>query len=268
MAALGLAGALLLFAPIWPDFVSGPFVLESGHRAVVRAQVPGEVVQVLASEGQQVSSGVPLLRLRNLQLESAATQAAADLKLASARAIDANLNYGDFGAAEHERQELLQRQQSLAQQVAELQVASPDAGVVATPRLHDLLGKYLTAGATVAEVADLSTMTARIFVPEFGVRDLRLGERVRLQVRSAVLPINGKLRWVGPASSPVEPGFVQKEQLEGLHPPHYYVAKVDVANHGELREGMTGTAKIFVRRRSLAAFAGRFARDLVERRVW
>ena len=49
-----------------------------------------------------------------------------------------------------------------------------------TPRLHDLLGAYLKPGTNVAEVADLSTMTARIYVPEFSMRDVRLGAPVRL----------------------------------------------------------------------------------------
>ena len=44
--------------------------------------------------------------------------------------------------------------------------------------MHDLLGAYLKAGTEVAEVADLSTMTARIYVPEFGMRDVRMGAPV------------------------------------------------------------------------------------------
>ncbi|MGA8876359.1 MAG: M50 family metallopeptidase, partial [Candidatus Korobacteraceae bacterium] len=44
----------VLFVPLWPDFVEARFVLEPSHRAVVRADVPGVVVQVLTSENQTV----------------------------------------------------------------------------------------------------------------------------------------------------------------------------------------------------------------------
>jgi len=35
-----------------------------------------------------------------------------------------------------------------------------------------------------------------------------------------------------------------------------------------LREDMAGEAKIYVRKRSIAGFAWRFARDMAGRRVW
>jgi len=46
------------------------------------------------------------------------------------------------------------------------------------------------------------------------------------------------------------------------------VAFVWLKNEGNLKPGMTGTAKVLVARRSLAGFAFQFTNDLISRRIW
>jgi putative peptide zinc metalloprotease protein len=259
---------VVLFTPVWPDFVSGQFVLEPAQRAVIRADVPGKVEQVLVAENQSVSAGTPLLRLRNLQLESEAAQTNAKLREASARAVQAGLRYSDFGRAEREREEQAERNRILQTELEHLQITSPIAGVVVTPRLQDLVGSYVPAGTQVAEVADMRTMRARIYIPEYGVRDVRVGTRARLQVPGRLFPVSAKLDSMAPLFADIDPAFAEKEQLSGIVPPPYYVGFVTLNNDGTLWEGASGDAKLFVRRRSLAAFMGRFGSDLFERRFW
>lgn len=258
----------ILFIPVWPDSVHARFVLEPARRAVVRAQVPGVVSQVLAGENQVVTPGTPLLRLRNLALESDAAKANANFHEASARAIRAGLNYSNFGRAARERQESAERDRALEGELAHLEVTSPMAGVVVTPRLQDLLGSYVDAGHELAEVANLDTMTARIYIPEFGVRDIRPGMPARLQIPSRPLPISGTLASVSPLSSTIDPGLAERQQLSGIVPPPFYVGLVNVPNDGTLWDGMTGTAKLFVGYRSLLAMMARYGRDLFQRRFW
>ena len=160
------------------------------------------------------------------------------------------------------------RQQSFAEEIKLLEVTSPIGGIVTTPQLHDLLGAYLKSGTEVAEVADLSTMRARIYIPEFSMRDVRLGAPVRLHAESQFQPWSGTLVSLAPASSLIETGLIEKAQLEGIRAPRFYVGKVELQNQGDLREGMRGNAKIQVGRRSAAEFTWRFARDLVGRRLW
>jgi putative peptide zinc metalloprotease protein len=268
MAALSTAALLVAFLPIWPDFVEGGFVLEPARKAWIRAEVPGTVTRVLAEEGQTVTTGELLVELSNLQLQSASAQAEADSRVASAEAKQALLDYGNFGPAEYRRQATSERQRSLATQLALLRIRSPFPGTVATPRLHDLLGSYLEAGVPVAEVADLTVMRARIYIPEFAMRDVHLGARVRLQPKSRAMPLTATLLAVAPASTVAEPGLLPKEQLKGINPPRFYVGSILFRNTGELKEGMIGSAKIFVTRRSLAGFAWIFTRDLLERKIW
>jgi len=89
-----------------------------------------------------------------------------------------------------------------------------------------------------------------------------------LQPSSEVFPLAGTLASLAPVSTRLDPGLAEKEQLSGITPPQFYAGLVMVPNDGNLRDGMTGTAKVFVRRRSLAALAWRFIRDQVERRLW
>jgi len=259
---------VIVFLPVWPEFVDGHFVLEPLHQARIHAEVAGRVTRVLAEEGQSVAAGQPLVELSNLQLESAVAGANADLHVASDQVNLALLHYGDFGPAEYKRQEMAERDRTLVDQQTLLRVSSPISGVVVTPRLDDLMGTYLESGAEIAEVADPSAMTARIYIPEFSMRDIRLGSRVRLQAESRATPLTATLLSVAPASTQVEPGLIPQDQLKGISPPRFYVGSVLLTNPGELREGMTGTAKILVAYRSIAEFAWMFSRDLIDRKFW
>jgi putative peptide zinc metalloprotease protein len=268
LAAISAVTLVVVLLPVWPDFVVGRFVLEPLHKASIHASVAGRVTRVLAREGQSVTAGQSLIELSNLQLESAAAGADADLRAASDQVNLALVRYGDSGPAEYQRHEMAERNRGLVNQVGLLHVTTPIAGVVVTPRLDDLLGAYLESGAAIAEVADPSIMTARIYIPEFGMREVRLGSRVRLQMQAYALPLTATLSALAPTSTLVEPGLIPKDQLKGITPPRFYVGTAMLTNTGNLRQGMTGTAKIFVTRRSIAGFAWIFLHDLVDRRIW
>jgi len=265
-AALAL---VILFVPWWPEFVEARFLLEPAQHAVIRAEAPGVVREVMAAEGDHVAAGTVLVSLRNLQIESAAALVRANLHVATARATEARLRYADFSGAENERRQLLERDRELTDQLSRLQITTPIAGVLVTPYLADLAGQYLEAGTVVAEVSDLSKMIARIYIPEFGIRNVRIGTQARLELQSRVKPVSGELLTLAPMSTTIDPGLTEKAQLSGIVPPPFYVGSSELKNHdGSLREGMTGTAKLLVGHRSAVEFAWRFVRDLVQRRFW
>jgi putative peptide zinc metalloprotease protein len=266
-AMLSVAVLAFLFAPVWPAFLGGTFVLEPVRRSLIHVEVPGIVTEILAGEGKSVAAGEPILRLRNLELESAAGQASADLRNASARATQASMSYKDFGPAERDRQQANARFRSVTEEAGHLQVVSPMQGTITTPKLDDLMGAYLKSGTEVAEVADLSVMTARVYIPEFGMRDVHLGALVRLHAESQFRPWSGTLTSLAPSPS-VDATSLGTQNLEGIRQPKFYVGKVELQNRGDLREGLSGDAKILVGHRSVAGFAWRFARDLVGRRMW
>jgi len=257
-----------LLAPVWPEFVRAQFLVEPLRRAIIRAQVPGQVEQVFIQEGEQVQAGQPVAQLSNLALQSQAARVHSDLEIATAGAVQAQLRYSGMAAAEHLRDQLAQQDHLLSQQLAALRVLSPMSGVVTSPRPGDLHGSYLRTGSEVAEIAEMSTMQARIFVPEFAMRDVRLGAPVHLLPSSRTGSIAGRLDAVAPASTQMDPSFVETSNLKGINLPDYYLATVRFPNPGTAREGETGTAKIFVRRRSLAGFTWEYVRDMVTHRLW
>lgn len=265
-----LLGAMLtlLFVPIWPDFVQAPFLLQAVRREPVRAGVPGVVESVSVQEGQHVPMGALLLRMRNLGLQSEAAQASADLAAATARATKASLGYQGYAAAEHERQQLAEKARVVNEEFERLNVTSPVAGTVISPRPAQLVGSSQDDGALLMEIADTSELRARVYLPEFALHEIRLGAPVRLLLPGRFVPLSVRLTSVSPAAVPIAQGLVGKQQLQGLNPPRYYLGTAVVRNDGSLWEGMSGSAKVFVQKRSLAGYLAKFTAELVNRKLW
>jgi multidrug efflux pump subunit AcrA (membrane-fusion protein) len=260
---------LVVFAPVWRETVEGRMVLEPMQRAVVRVEVPGTVMQTNVEEGQNVSAGTPLLRLSNLGMESEAAVVAADLRLASARALQAEMRYKDFAAAERHREELTAHDRALQEKMTQLTVLSPVAGTVVTPRVHDLLGAYLPPGGEVMEIANTSMLQARVFILAPDVGKVRLGAPAALHLDARAGSILGNVALLAPASSEVEKGLFDQQEYKGIESSRYYVATIPVSNSGGLlKDGFTGTAKIFVRRSSIAGFAWQGVDDFLGRKLW
>lgn len=268
IAAVGAGLALVLFVPLWPDFVEGPFLLAPAHTAMLHATVPGNVIAVSVHEGDRVMAGTPLVRLQNLELESRSAQAQQQLTEATARATQAVLAYTNFAAAEQERQQQIKNAGLAREELNQLSIVSPISGTVLTPHVQDLVGRSLDEGDLVLEVADNSELKAQLYLPEFAMHDIRVGQRVRLLLQGRVVPSSGLLSLLSPTSVPIAEGLVSKEQLQGINPPRYFLGTVWLKNDGELFPGAVGSAKVLVTRRTLAGLALRFCRGLVDRRVW
>jgi|KBSMisStandDraft_5_1062788.scaffolds.fasta_scaffold01677_10 putative peptide zinc metalloprotease protein len=261
-------GILLLFGPIWPDSVDCTYVLEATQSAVIRATVPGMVRRVSTSEGAQVQVGSPLLSLANLNLESNAEKSRAELLRTTARASAASQQYSEFAEAEQERLQSAVNERLSRNQIGQLSVVSPIAGTVTTPHLADLVGRPVSEGDVLLEVAGLSDLRARLYVPEFSMSEVRIGQRLHLLVPGQWVPSSASLVDISPAPSLLPTGLFPKEQLQGINPPRFYLGTGFLKYQSGLLPGMSGQAKILVGRRSLAGFAGRFVRDLVQRKVW
>jgi len=267
IALVASATLVVLFLPIWPDFVEGPFVLQAGESAVIRATVPGTVEQVSVQEGQRVSVGSTLLQLRNSAVESESAFAQSQLASATAHENQAALQYAGFAAAQQERQRQARNVELAKEKSRQLSITTPVSGVVASPHVADLVGRSVAEGDFLLEITDVAQLKAKVYVPEFAMHDVRNGEAVRLLATGRVRPVSGTVTSVAPRFALAE-GLVSKDQLQGINPPRYYMASVWLKNDGELKPGMTGIAKVLVARRSLAGFAFEFSRDLISRKIW
>ena len=267
IALVAAAALVMLFVPIWPDFVEGPFMLQAGQNAVIRATVPGIVEQISVEEGKTVTAGSMLLQLHNSAVESEKDLASSQLISATARENQAAIQYADLAAAQHERKRHLRDVELATERTRQLAITAPISGVVATPHVADLVGKSVAEGDLLLEIADEVQLKAKVYVPEFAMHDVHSGQRVRLLPAGRVMPTSGTVATLA-SDFTLANGLVTKDQLQGINPPRYYTASVWLTNDGSLRPGMTGIAKVLVARRSLAGFGFQFTRDLIFRRIW
>lgn len=264
-----LAAVLLLVLPIWRESVSGRFLLEPVNAAVVRTRVAGTLAGMEAREGQKVKAGEVLAELRNLSLQSEYEDARARLLVASDRANAAALKYSDYGVALKERENLDAQYHHESEAHAKLQLITPISGTVVTPRLQELLGSTLPAGSDIVEIADLSSMRARIYISEYDLSKVRLSNPAVLQVQGFVRKWRAQALFVSAKPTEMDSRLIGAARLTGMNPPHFYLVDLAVQNPDEvLKSGMTGYARIYGKRRSLAWMAWEAFSNFWARKLW
>jgi len=263
IAVVAAAFLVVLFAPVWPRFVEGHAALEPIRRETVRTAVPGDVVAVYVREGDHVAAGQPLIQLRAANEESLYRAAEKNLAAATAEQINAQLQYADMGKAAEERRQYAVELRTAAQGVASLTPTAAIPGVITTNGINNLRGTYLRSGATVAEIADLSTMRARIFVPEFEVSEVHPGQPVRVLVENRICPLSSRVETVLPAA-----GLEAATEYKGLADARYYMVETLLPNDGGLRDQMSCAAKIRVAWQSIAGLIGRNVQEFIARKFW
>jgi putative peptide zinc metalloprotease protein len=263
------AAAIVLLLPLWHESIQGRFILEPAQRVIVRSLVPGTITRVYADEGMKVAAGAPLFRLSNLPLQSRLGRSEADYTVATMRATSAMLHYSDIGAATQDRNRLAEQSRDLGAQAAFLEVFSPISGVVLTPRVGDRLASYVAEGTELAEVADLSEMSARIYVSEYDLYKLTMGSSARLMVDGSLRRWSTQVASIAPQSSSIDPGLAEANKFKGLRPPNFYVVAMRLANpDGNLKPGMVGLARISRPRRSLMGLLWAEVKRSLARKVW
>jgi putative peptide zinc metalloprotease protein len=259
---------IVLLLPVWPRYVQAYAVLEPMRRETVRVAVPGTVAAVYVREGDRVVPGQPLLRMHDFNVESKFSAAKKNLAEAQGGLISAQLAYENAGEAAEQSRQLTVEAAMTAQAMDRLTPAASIPGIVMSNEINDLRGTYLETGSPVAEIADMSTMRARMFVPEFSVNEVRPDQPVRLLLDGRYQPIDTEVSEVLPASAELAPGLESASSYKGLANSKFYVVESYVTNDGSLRDQMNGLVKIRTGRQSAAGLMAREVVDFVGRKVW
>lgn len=268
-----LALGVLLLVPPFPSTITSDFTLEPGTDVHVRATVPGEIQQVFVHQGDSVRAGQLLAILANPVLTTSETITAQELAEASARlrAAQQNPDATNPAGALRER-ERLEKELAVAQHnVAQLELRAEHGGVVTTPAIGQKVGQYLHAGDEFCRIVDRREMKARILVRDGQLSDVRANEAVRMKV----LPFPyrtyaGYIERIQPAAAADQP-VSQPQHLErlGRDLTNYFAVEVEFQNpDASLIEGMTGTAKIYTGRASIAWKWGRDLSRWVRSQAW
>ena len=264
-----VATALFVLVPLWRESVDARFVLEPTKKAIARNEVPGTITDIFAHEGMSVGAGEPLLRLENLPLRSRVALSQTEYAVASMRANRAAIHYTNLGIALEERYQLEQQSKQLQLQASSLELRSPIAGTVLTPRLGYWLGAYVREGTELVEVADLSQMCARVFVSDYDMYKIHVGSPANLNIPSFPALWSATAVAISPVSTEIDPGIADKSKYKGLNFLNYYVVDLELSNSkGSLKPGMTGIARIYGQRRSLLSHLGRECIRFLGRKAW
>jgi putative peptide zinc metalloprotease protein len=251
------AALVLLLAPPMPVKVDSEFVLEPGAKADVRAVAPGVLGEKGVHEGDLVAAGSILGVLRNPELEARAESLKQEKALTEREMLSAS-DRGDLNTAQKYSADYNRLNVELAEAIRKrdaLVLRAPIAGLITTPGVERRAGEYLTEGENFVTIADRSTMRARVLVRDWELQDVAEGAAVKMNVRSyAYRTFSGTLRQILPAAASDEPVTEEKRTVSAVRPQsNYFAVVLEFPNQdGVLREGLTGTAKIYGRWRPVA----------------
>jgi putative peptide zinc metalloprotease protein len=229
--------AILVLGAIVPCRITvvGPFrvapVLSMPHA------VPdsGFIEQVLVREGTRVTSGFPLLQIRNFELERelVATRRTRDsLAMLSAQARGLG-SHSEVALLDTHRAVEDARLAGLQERVEALRIRALGNGIVVTPRPEELIGRWVSTGETVMLLGHPDSVEIRIALVGAGATLVRSGASVNMLPEAPLnAPASGRVAAVSVAAS-------RPETIE---------ARLRLPAAGAWRPGMTGRASVTLRR--------------------
>ena len=268
ITAGAVALIVLLSLPIFHEGTEQQFVLRPVSRAVLHAESAGEVSRINVREGQHVSAGATVGTLKNFSIESRRAYADAQLRLADYKLMQSQMRNDPSMPAMQAASRFREERTAADEQLKKLQVVSPISGTVVTPTPEELQGRYVEEGTELLEVADESTMEARVFIPEAELKHIQ-------HLRSASLRPEGRWRSMpatvtslSPDAYEVDPGLITASKYKGVKPPKFYLLTVRVTNDGTLHDGLTGKVKLYGERRSALSLMFEPVLSAIARRIW
>jgi putative peptide zinc metalloprotease protein len=241
--ALAAAVAVLLILLLFPRWitVAGGFIAVPVRSLPLIAPDSGIVKQVYAGEATRVTAGAPVIRIQNLALEQelVARARARDSVAAEETRARAQSREDEAQRLAVERAALTARVDQYDSRLSVLVLRARAAGEVLTARPEQLLGRRVDSGDTLVIVGDADSLDLRIALTGAGATRVQPGSTVSVLPYSAVeRPILGVVRSVSPiaGSTPDMPGVE---------------ARVRVAAGGPWRVGVTGEARVRLRRSNL-----------------
>lgn len=259
MTVLILLGVVALTAIRTPTRIDATFTVEPGRRTVVRAPSGATVRRVLVSEGDRVEAGTTLAILEDPELEAERSVAAADL-LREEREIARARMAGD-AAEEREhasrRAEAREREAILSDKLGRMTLTSPGHGIVSTPYLETMTGRFLAEGETLCVLDDMRRARLAVSTTELEIEEIRPGTPVRIlasafperTLRATVLEVSPEAR---------ESQNAEERELDLVRRANRIRVWMEVDNEsGLLRPGMTGHVQFLTTSRSAASKAWR-----------
>jgi putative peptide zinc metalloprotease protein len=245
--------AALLFLPIWRDREDAFFVIEPTHSHVIHASIPGRIQAVMVREGEQVRAGQPLLRMNSFMADSMTAAAAAQTGNAQFQSINAELHGQSIGTAAAEKAAAAHFTRLAGEARSSLDLAAPVDGTVLTSNPSLLVDQDVASGQSLLDLADSGPRTVRVFIPSTSLDRIPPGAEVALALPGQFSIL--RLTLAPPGSDPIElpPGLIASQKYQGIKLAVFYCSRMTLPPAtGNPTFGLSGEAKIFGQRRSLA----------------
>ena len=261
--------AAVLFLPLWRDRETAFYVIEPVGTHSLHAAVPGRISEVLVREGEQVHAGQPILRMRSIR--SASMQSSADAQNADARyqSFTAQLHGQSIGKAAAEQTGAIRFARIANEAQSSLLITAPADGTVLTPNPGLLLDQDIDSGQPLIDLADAGPRIARIFIPASALDRIPRGADVALGLPGKFSVLRMPLPPPDDNAVTLPPGLVARQDYKGIQLPVFYCSRILLpASAGNLFLGLSGEAKVFGERRSIAERILTSAYNLVKSHVW
>ena len=234
IAVVIVAGALIPR----PITVTGQFAVAPALLIPLTAPDSGLVAQVYVREGTRVEAGMPLLLVRDLDLERAALTTGRELDSLSAREAQARAagRSEEVARLETLRATDQARLDGMTVQQRALTVRALAPGIVITPRPEQLTGRWVSLGERLVELGQPDSLEIRIALSGAGATQVRRGQPARLVFHADGATLAATVNGVAQASA-AGSGTVE--------------ARVGLRASERWRPGMTGEASVTVRRSNL-----------------
>jgi multidrug resistance efflux pump/transcriptional regulator with GAF, ATPase, and Fis domain len=233
IAGTVLAVLFLVFCPL-PMRLTGEATVAPQRLVSIASPIEGNVNEVFAREGQRVEAGQALGGMNDYQWRIDLASAEGRYRTALL-GMQSDLARGAAQAGmDRSQTEYLRAEADRARaKIDNAQLRSPISGIVMTPSIQDAAGEHLDAGATFAQVLDLSSAIVNVAIPQADAALLQPGQRVAIKLDSYP-----QRSWHGSVS-------IVSLQATAGDGERTFTARVALANDdATLRAGMTGRAKI------------------------
>lgn len=189
-----------------PVYLEAPATLRPAQRAVVAAQLTGTIVEI-ASLGQAVAAGEPLVRLASPETDARLQQARAQLAEAERVVsrerglVERRVNPPESLLAAEDALRIAQAATASAEALlSHVLIVAPFKGVIA--RQHALAGDLATPGATLLVFESIENLRAEGALPESVASQLKPGASLLVRLDDDAPPLSGRIDELAPSADP------------------------------------------------------------------
>jgi len=258
----------ILFTPIWRDRENAFYVIEPQSSTTVYAAIEGRVNSVLVHEGEVVHAGEPLLRMESPTAASMHSSASADIGQASFQAVSAELHGQSIGNAAALQTASIRSSALASEALSSLTLVALADGIVLTHDPDSLLDRNVGSGQGLLDLADVGPRLVRVYIPISALQRIPLRAEVAIALPDRFSIVRMPLSPLGGEEVTLPAGLIAQQDYKGIKLPIFYCARMTLPSYESTMIGVSGQAKVFGTRRSIAGRISTGLINLLKAHAW